>query len=100
MIPIIRVRRWNVIRKSDDQTEVSYFSYRFTKVAVDPQVKALDGKAYDILYVGTGELPQLCTTANKSTRTAFNYDNFIIIRRRRPSSQSAQYSSAGFSEQR
>lgn len=35
-------------------------SYRFTKVAVDPQVKALDGKAYDILYVGTGEIQQLC----------------------------------------
>ncbi|XP_015594724.1 semaphorin-1A isoform X2 [Cephus cinctus] len=31
------------------------FNYRFTKVAVDPQVKALDGKAYDILYVGTDD---------------------------------------------
>lgn len=29
-------------------------SYRFTKVVVDPQVKALDGKAYDVLYIGTG----------------------------------------------
>lgn len=35
------------------------FSYRFTKVAVDPQVKALDGKAYDILYVGTGGFLEL-----------------------------------------
>ncbi|XP_046429152.1 semaphorin-1A-like isoform X1 [Neodiprion fabricii] len=35
-------------------TKVS-FNYRFTKIAVDPQVKALDGKAYDILYIGTDE---------------------------------------------
>lgn len=49
--------------------KVSYYSYRFTKVAVDAQVKALDGKAYDILYVGTGKLEQLCAAANKGTRT-------------------------------
>lgn len=48
---------------------MSYYSYRFTKVAVDAQVKALDGKAYDILYVGTGKLEQLCAAANKGTRT-------------------------------
>ncbi|XP_078033382.1 semaphorin-1A isoform X3 [Augochlora pura] len=35
-------------------TKVS-FNYRFTKVAVDAQVKALDGKAYDILYIGTDD---------------------------------------------
>ncbi|XP_066598820.1 semaphorin-1A-like isoform X2 [Prorops nasuta] len=35
-------------------TKVS-FNYRFTKVAVDPQVKALDGKLYDILYIGTDD---------------------------------------------
>ena len=35
-----------------------WYSYRFTKVAVDSQVKALDGKVYDILYIGTGELPR------------------------------------------
>ncbi|XP_012285377.1 semaphorin-1A isoform X2 [Orussus abietinus] len=35
-------------------TKIS-FNYRFTKVAVDPQVKALDGKAYDILYIGTDD---------------------------------------------
>lgn len=34
--------------------KLNVYSYRFTKVAVDPQVKALDGKAYDILYIGTG----------------------------------------------
>ncbi|XP_029677618.1 semaphorin-1A-like isoform X2 [Formica exsecta] len=31
------------------------FNYRFTKVVVDPQVKALDGKAYDMLYIGTDD---------------------------------------------
>ncbi|XP_076623586.1 semaphorin-1A isoform X3 [Colletes latitarsis] len=38
-------------------TKVSFntYSYRFTKVAVDSQVKALDGKAYDILYIGTDD---------------------------------------------
>ncbi|XP_063995901.1 semaphorin-1A-like isoform X1 [Diachasmimorpha longicaudata] len=35
-------------------TKVS-FNYRFTKVAVDPQVKALDGRTYDILYIGTDD---------------------------------------------
>ncbi|XP_053991231.1 semaphorin-1A-like isoform X1 [Hylaeus volcanicus] len=38
-------------------TKVSFnaYSYRFTKVAVDAQVKALNGKAYDILYIGTDD---------------------------------------------
>ncbi|XP_044018703.1 semaphorin-1A-like [Aphidius gifuensis] len=35
-------------------TKVS-FNYRFTKIAVDPQVKALDGRTYDILYIGTDD---------------------------------------------
>ncbi|XP_011308479.1 semaphorin-1A isoform X2 [Fopius arisanus] len=35
-------------------TQVS-FNYRFTRVAVDPQVKALDGRTYDILYIGTDD---------------------------------------------
>ncbi|XP_008548489.1 semaphorin-1A isoform X2 [Microplitis demolitor] len=35
-------------------TKVS-FNYRFTRVAVDPQVKALDGRTYDILYIGTDD---------------------------------------------
>ena len=28
--------------------------YKFTKLAVDPQVRAADGKTYDILIIGTG----------------------------------------------
>ncbi|XP_051164916.1 semaphorin-1A-like isoform X2 [Leptopilina boulardi] len=31
------------------------YNYRFTKVTVDPQVKALDGKTYDVLYIGTDD---------------------------------------------
>jgi len=28
-------------------------NYRFTVIAVDPQVKAIDGKTYDVLFIGT-----------------------------------------------
>lgn len=31
-----------------------YFSYRFTQIAVDPQVKVPGGKSYDVLFIGTG----------------------------------------------
>jgi hypothetical protein len=30
------------------------FRYRFTKIAVDQQVRTPDGKAYDVLFIGTG----------------------------------------------
>ncbi|KAE8746549.1 hypothetical protein FOCC_FOCC006782, partial [Frankliniella occidentalis] len=30
------------------------FNYRFTQIAVDPQVKTPGGKAYDVLFIGTG----------------------------------------------
>ncbi|KAG5329524.1 SEM1A protein, partial [Acromyrmex charruanus] len=48
------------------------FNYRFTKVAVDPQVKALDGKAYDILYIGTDDGRVLKAL---NTRAPESYDN-------------------------
>lgn len=32
-----------------------YFSYRFTQIAVDPQVKVPGGKSYDVLFIGTGK---------------------------------------------
>jgi semaphorin 6 len=32
---------------------VLHFSYRFTQIAVDPQVKTPGGKAYDVLFIGT-----------------------------------------------
>jgi len=34
-------------------------SYRFTVIAVDPQVKAIDGKTYDVLFIGTGKIRAL-----------------------------------------
>lgn len=34
---------------------VFVFSYRFTQIAVDPQVKTPGGKAYDVLFIGTGK---------------------------------------------
>jgi hypothetical protein len=30
-------------------------SYRFTQIAVDPQIKTPGGKAYDVLFIGTGK---------------------------------------------
>ncbi|XP_018373671.1 PREDICTED: semaphorin-1A-like isoform X1 [Trachymyrmex cornetzi] len=48
------------------------FNYRFTKVAVDSQVKALDGKAYDILYIGTDDGRVLKAL---NTRAPESYDN-------------------------
>lgn len=33
---------------------VVFFSYRFTQIAVDPQVKVPGGKTYDVLFIGTG----------------------------------------------
>lgn len=35
------------------------YSYRFTQIAVDPQVKTPGGKAYDVLFIGTGKLTKL-----------------------------------------
>lgn len=30
------------------------FSYRFTQIVVDPQIKTPGGKTYDVIFVGTG----------------------------------------------
>lgn len=32
-----------------------FSSYRFTQIAVDPQVKTPGGKTYDVLFIGTGK---------------------------------------------
>ena len=29
--------------------------YRFTQIAVDPQIKTPGGRTYDVIFVGTGE---------------------------------------------
>jgi hypothetical protein len=35
---------------------VLLLSYRFTQIAVDPQIKTPGGKTYDVLFIGTGKL--------------------------------------------
>lgn len=32
-----------------------YFSYRFTQIVVDAQIKTPGGKTYDVIFVGTGK---------------------------------------------
>lgn len=34
--------------------QLSFCSYRFTQIAVDPQVAVPGGKTYDVLFIGTG----------------------------------------------
>ena len=34
---------------------ILYYRYRFTQIAVDPQIETADEKHYDVLYVGTGK---------------------------------------------
>lgn len=42
------------LRYKVKQLIVFLYSYRFTQIAVDPQVKTPGGKAYDVLFIGTG----------------------------------------------
>ncbi|XP_014608964.1 PREDICTED: semaphorin-1A-like isoform X1 [Polistes canadensis] len=58
-------------------TKVS-FNYRFTKVAVDSQVKALDGKAYDILYVGTDDGRVLKALNTRSPDSVTDVNQVIV----------------------
>jgi hypothetical protein len=58
--------QWHVARQCiiHSQSEkrsffVLFFSYRFTQIAVDPQIKTPGGKAYDVLFIGTGKLKQI-----------------------------------------
>lgn len=43
-----------------------FCSYRFTQIAVDPQVKVPGGKTYDVLFIGTGK-----------TVSTFNFIEFL-----------------------
>lgn len=36
-----------------NQFSLFFPSYRFTQIAVDPQIKTPGGKAYDVLFIGT-----------------------------------------------
>ncbi|GAB1869784.1 Sema domain-containing protein [Camponotus japonicus] len=54
------------------------FNYRFTKVVVDPQVKALDGKAYDVLYIGTDDGRVLKALNTRAPETRVNVSQVIV----------------------
>ncbi|XP_031787888.1 semaphorin-1A isoform X3 [Nasonia vitripennis] len=58
-------------------TKVTY-NYRFTKVAVDPQVKALDGKLYDVLYIGTDD-GRVMKALNTRSPVSRNDSNQVIV---------------------
>ncbi|XP_035229472.1 semaphorin-1A-like isoform X2 [Stegodyphus dumicola] len=46
------------------------FQYRFTQIAVDPQIETADGKHYDVLYVGTDNGKVLkCINAGSDSST-------------------------------
>lgn len=32
-----------------------FYRYRFTAIAIDPQVKAINGNSYDIIFIGTDD---------------------------------------------
>lgn len=49
---------------------VFVFSYRFTQIAVDPQIKTPGGKAYDVLFIGTGKYT-VCT--KQQQQSGFSY---------------------------
>ena len=50
-----------------------YCRYKFTKLAIDPQVRAADGKTYDILIIGTG------TNEEKSQLGSPFFSNWFLI---------------------
>ncbi|XP_012264819.1 semaphorin-1A-like isoform X2 [Athalia rosae] len=54
------------------------FNYRFTKIAVDPQVKALDGKVYDILYIGTDDGRVLKALNSLASESRENVSQVIV----------------------
>jgi len=55
-----------------------YFSYRFTQIAVDPQVKTLDGKAYDVLFIGTDN-GKVIKAVNAASADSPNKVNTVVI---------------------
>lgn len=44
-----------------------FSSYRFTQIAVDPQVSVPGGKAYDVLFIGTGKIYKIIVLFMKAT---------------------------------
>lgn len=52
--------------ESDIKLPLLFFSYRFTQIAVDPQIKTPGGKSYDVLFIGTGKSFAKLFSSNKS----------------------------------
>ncbi|XP_042210654.1 semaphorin-1A-like isoform X2 [Homarus americanus] len=55
-----------------------HYSGRFTSIAVDPQVRTPDGKAYDVLFIGTDDGKVIKAVNTKSADSYQEVDPFII----------------------
>ncbi|XP_044736328.1 semaphorin-1A isoform X2 [Chrysoperla carnea] len=54
------------------------FHYRFTQIAVDPQVKVPGGKTYDVLFIGTDN-GKVIKAVNADSADARNRVNSVVI---------------------
>lgn len=56
----------------------SRFSYRFTQIAVDPQVRTPGGKAYDVLFIGT-DSGKILKTVNAESADTIDRVSPVVI---------------------
>ncbi|XP_075214957.1 semaphorin-1A-like [Lycorma delicatula] len=56
----------------------TYFHYRFTQIAVDPQIKTPGGKAYDVLFIGT-DYGMVLKTVNADSADSIERVNPVLI---------------------
>ncbi|XP_039278036.1 semaphorin-1A isoform X2 [Nilaparvata lugens] len=54
------------------------FHYRFTQIAVDPQIKTPGGKAYDVLFIGT-DYGMVLKTVNADSADSIERVNPVLI---------------------
>lgn len=45
-----------------------FIRYRFTQIAVDPQIKTPGGKTYDVIFVGTSNYLTIKTNCSRYVR--------------------------------
>lgn len=57
---------------------IFFYRYRFTSIAIDPQIQSIDGKFYDVLYIGTDN-GKLLKAVYKSSADK-NVDGIVISR--------------------
>ena len=57
-------------------------SSRFTAIAVDPQIMTTEGKAYDIIFIGTtkGRVLKVINSKSADSKEDVNSDRFGMIR--------------------